>query len=120
MQIEQSQMACPESHLGPCDEHLSSPVQVALHTPQQLCKSVWGGHYCASLTGKDIEARRSRALYFPGPFIFPVPIQLWVLLQQFGFCKAGHPQDDNGFINQRISECSVVRANEPETLELDV
>lgn len=47
-------------------------------------------------------------------------IQLWVLLQQLGFFEAGPPEDDSDFINQRISECSVVGAYEPEMSELEV
>lgn len=111
-------MACPESCLGWCDEHLSSPLQVALHTPQQFCKSIWGGHNCPPLTGKNTEAWRSKALRFPGSFVFLVPTHSTMGAPPTAWVGTVHPRDDSGFINRRISECSVVRTYEPETLEL--
>lgn len=112
-------MACPKSCL-----------QESLHPPQQFCKvCVWGGggQYCTPLTDKETEAERSEALSFPGPpghliCLVPNHSTMGVLPTAGGggVFEAADPRDDRGFINQRISECKVVKAYGTEALEGDL
>lgn len=92
-----------------------------LCTPHSSSAKVYGVVITAPLlTGKDTEARRSKALRCPGSFVFLVPTHSTMGVPPTAWLGAVHPQDDSDFISERISECSVVRTYEPETLELEV